>query len=149
VNKTVAQCLIICSLAVVITLSVISPWVLSDNNLLLSKFIEQGGFLSFLGVIVTITLASATNLHLELNKMEEKYQKRIFIKTRGSIRKSSFWLISLLLVAILIASTKSLLCKTVVAESIANGACLLIVLFNILFLVDLTQTAFALEPDIR
>lgn len=148
-NKTVAQCSVLCSTAVWIVLSFAAPWVLSDQNKLLSSFISSGGFLSFLGVIVTITLASAANLHLELNKMEEKIQKRVFSKTRSSVKKSAFWLIGMLLLSVLIATTKSLVCDTETAQSIFNGACLLIVLFNILVLIDLTQTAFALEPSIK
>jgi len=149
VNKTIAQCSVICASAVWIILSFTAPWVLSDNNTLLAAFISQGGFISFLGVVVTITLASAANLHLELNKMEEKVQKRVFTKTRNSIKKSAFWLIGMLLIAILIATTKSLICNTEIAQSLFNGASLLIVFFNILVLIDLTQTAFALEPSIK
>lgn len=148
-NKTVAQCTVISFIAVWIILSVAAPWVLSDGNALLASFISQGGFISFLGVVVTITLASAANLHLELNKMEEKIQKRIFAKTRISLKKSAFWLIGMLVIGIVLASTKSLVCSTETAQSFFNGACLLIVLFNVLVLIDLTQTAFALEPSIK
>lgn len=148
-NKTVAQCSVICATAVWILLSLLSPWVLSDQNDLLSNFISQGGFISFLGVVVTITLASAANLHLELNKMEEKVNKRVFTKTRLSIKKSAYWLIGMLLIAVLLSAIKSLVCNTEMVESFLNGACLLIVLFNVLVLIDLTQTAFALEPSIE
>ena len=145
-NRTVAQCSIICASAVWIILSVTAPWVLSDNNTMLANFISQGGFLSFLGVIVTITLASAANLHLELNKIEEKINKIIFTKTRASVKSSSFWLIGMLLIAILIFSIKSIFCKTEILQSFFNGFCLLIVFFNVLVLIDLKQTIFAIEP---
>ena len=148
-NKTVAQCSMICVTTVWIILSLLAPWVLSDQNILLSNFISQGSFLSFLGVVVTITLASAANLHLELNKMEVKIKKRVFQKTRQSIKKSAFWLIGMLLFAVILSSVKSLMCNTEIAQSFLNGACLLIVLFNILILIDLTQTAFSLEPTIE
>ncbi len=148
VNKTVAQCSVICAAAVWVALSILAPWVLSDQNTLLANFISQGSFIAFLGVVVTITLASAANLHLELNKMEEKINKRVFNKTRLSIKKSAFWLIAMLLLAVFLSSIKSLVCDTEIAQSFLNGACLLIVLFNVLVLIDLTQTAFALEPSL-
>jgi hypothetical protein len=149
VSRNVAQCTIICAIASWILLSLLSPWVLSDKNTFLFNFISQGGFLSFLGVVVTITLASTANLHLELNKLEEKINKRIFNNTRLAVKKSAYSLIGMLLVAIFLSSVKSLVCNSEISEAFLNGACILIVLFNILVLIDLTQTAFCLEPNIQ
>ena len=148
-SKIVAQCSMICATSIWVALSFLAPWVLSDSNELLFNFIVHGGFISLLGVIVTITLASAANLHIELNKMEERVNKRIFNDTRTSIKKSAYWLIVMLLFAIVLISVKSLICATEILESFVNGACLLIVFFSVLILIDLTQTAFAIEPNLE
>ena len=147
-NSTVAQCVMVCATVAWVMLSVLSPWVMGDGNKLLCQFVSGGGFISFLSVIVTITLASAANLHLELNKLEERINKRIFDKTRSSIRRSSYWLIIMLFFSIVLYVVKSLVDASEITQSFINGACLLIVLFSILTLADITQAVFAVEPSI-
>ena len=99
--------------------------------------------LSFLGVIVTITLASAANLHIELNKIEETAGKGAFVNTRVLIKRSARWLIASLIVAVLVVLIKPLVAPDPVvhqtAASLLNGAALLIILADILVLIDLTQ----------
>lgn len=146
-NKTVQQCVLIVSIGLWIFLSISAPWVLDDNNGFLKNFVDQQ-FLGFLGVVVTIILASTASLHLELNKIEEQAKRRIFNGTRNAIRKSAFWLIGMLFVSLVLVVSKPLICSSNTARSFVNGAALLIVLFNILVLIDITQTIFKLEPQI-
>jgi hypothetical protein len=54
--------------------AVAQPSLLADSNGFLLNFVNQE-LLAILGIIMTITLASAASLHLEFNKIEEKYQK--------------------------------------------------------------------------
>jgi uncharacterized membrane protein YhaH (DUF805 family) len=141
-NKTVARCIVICAVAVWIVLSLAVPWVLADTNPFLEGFVNHK-LLSVLGVIVTITLASAANLHIELNKIEEAAGKSAFVNTRGSIKRSARWLIASLIVAVLVVLIKPLVAANPVvhqtAASLLNGAALLIILADILVLIDLTQ----------
>lgn len=146
-NKTVSQCLMIATTVVWIVLSCIVPDVLSDKNSFLKGFVTHE-LLGFLGVIVTITLASAANLHLKLNELEEKVQKQVFSKTRAMVKKSAYWLIGMLLIAFLLVVIKPVVATSNTVEAIFNGAALLVVFFNILVLIDLTQAAFSLEPSI-
>lgn len=149
-NRTIANCAFISATAVWLALSFCAPWVLSDKNSFLKGFVTHE-LLGFLGVIVTITLASTANLHLELNKLEEQIKKRVFNKTRCAIRRSAYWLIGMILIAIVIAVSKPLVVSNdeqMIAASLFNGAALLIVLFNILVLIDLVQIAFKLEPKL-
>ncbi len=90
-NRTVALCIFICSAATCVVLSVVAPTVLSDRNSFLKGFVSHE-LLVLLGVIVTITLASAANLHLELNKLEEPVRKRVFGPTRAAIKRAAYWL---------------------------------------------------------
>tara|TARA_B100001939_G_C16651448_1_gene491961 strand:- start:124 stop:585 length:462 start_codon:yes stop_codon:yes gene_type:complete len=148
-NKTIARCTFISSIAVWIILSLSAPWVLSDENGFLKGFVNHE-FLNFLGVVVTITLASTANLHLELNKFEERVKKRIFVNTRNSVKRSAYWMISMLLIALLLVVSKPLIVSvtpSLIASSLLNGGALLIILFNVLILIDLCQTAFKLEPN--
>jgi len=130
-----------------IVLSCVVPDVLSDKNTFLKGFVTHE-LLGFLGVIVTITLASAANLHLKLNELEEKVQKQVFSKTRSMVKKSAYWLIGMLLIALLLVVIKPVVANSNIVESFFNGAALLVVFFNVLVLIDLTQSAFSLEPSI-
>ena len=147
-NKTVAQCSMIAALTVWVVLSFVAPDVLSDKNTFLKGFVTHE-LLGFLGVIVTITLASAANLHLKLNELEEKVQKQVFSRTRSMVKKSAYWLIGMLLIALLLVVIKPVVATSNIAEALFNGAALLVVFFNILVLIDLTQSAFSLEPSIN
>lgn len=133
--------------AVAICVSVAMPSVLSDANGFLKDFVGSQ-LLGFLGVVVTITLASAANLHFELNKLEVDQKKRGFVKTRAAIQQSAAWLIGLLVLAIALLVIKSSLGSDPTAQSLANSGALLIVLFNVLVLIDLTQMAFQIGPDL-
>lgn len=148
-NKTIAKCSLISSIAVWIILSLATPWVLGDGNSFLREFVAHE-FLNFLGVVVTITLASAANLHLELNKFEEQAKRRIFTNTRYLVKRSAYWMISMLLIAFLVVISKPLALgdnPSLITSSLFNGAAVLIIFFNILVLIDLCQTAFKLEPN--
>jgi len=141
-NKTVARCIVLCAMAVWIILSLAVPWVLADTNPFLKGFVNHK-LLSLLGVIVTITLASAANLHIELNKIEEAAGQSGVVNTRVSIKRSARWLIASLIVAVLVVLIKPLVAPDPVvhqtAASLLNGAALLIILADILVLIDLTQ----------
>ena len=141
-NKTVERCIVICAAAVWIILSLAAPWVLADTNPFLKGFVNHK-LLSLLGVIVTITLASAANLHIELNKIEEAPGQSGFGNTRASLKRSARWLIATLIVAVLVVLIKPVVAPDPVvhqtAASLLNGAALLIILADILVLIDLTQ----------
>jgi len=142
-DKAVARCIVICAVAVWIILSLAVPWVLADTNPFLKGFVNHK-LLFFLGVIVTITLASAANLHIELNKTEEAAGQSGVVNTRASIKRSARWLVATLIVAVLVVLIKPLIAPDPVvhqtAASLLNGAALLIILADILVLIDLTQS---------
>jgi len=152
VTKTIARCVFACAVSVWLILSLATPWVLADSNTFLKNFVNHE-MLAFLGVVVTITLASATNLHFVLNGLEEREQRRGFWKARAAIRRSATSLIVMLLMAIALTVAKPLVVAATptsgVSASLFNGAALLIVLFNVLVLIDLTQAAFQVGPNIE
>lgn len=143
-NKTISRCLFISLTSVLFIFSIVTPWALDSDNSILDNFISQGGLLSFLGVLVTITLAWTANLHLELNKMENKVNSEVFKKTRQAIKKSSYSMIISLVVAIVLISVKSLFPDTGISQAMVNSLNLLLVFFDILVLIDITQTVFAI-----
>lgn len=147
-NKLFSYCVMVVAIATWICLSVAAPWALGDTqNSFLKNFVNHE-MLSFLGVVVTITLASAASLHLELNKLEEQAKARIFFNTRHRIHQSAYALILGLIAGVALVTAKPLMGTTDTATSFVNGAALLIILFNVLVLTDLTKATFALTPTI-
>lgn len=144
-NKIIARCIFIVSIGVWIVLSVSEPWVLSDQNKFLREFVNHE-LLNVLGVIMAITLASAANLHLEFNKIEDAANRTFLTKTRSAVKLSAFSLITLFSLAVVAVVIKPHVSESDVAMSFVNGFALLIVLFNILVLVDLTKLVFSIEP---
>jgi hypothetical protein len=124
---------------------VAAPWVLSDENRFFAGFVNYE-FLTFMGVIVTITLASASNLFIELNKLEDRLDEAVFAKTKGHVKDSAFALIGALIAAIVLVILKPLLACSHRAEAGLNGVAVAILLFSVLVLIDLTQAAFGLDP---
>ncbi|MDI1363996.1 MAG: hypothetical protein PSX79_03900 [bacterium] len=125
--------------------AVVRPELISDKNAFLKDFVNQE-FLGFMGVVVTITLASAGNLFIELNKLEDRAEASVFSKTKRSVKASAFSLIWSLVFALILVTVKPLLGPGQGTQAIANAAALTTILFSILVLVDLTVAAFNLDP---
>lgn len=147
-TKTVAYCALIVSGGIVVVISVYSPRILSDQNSFLFSFVNHN-FLNVLGVILAITLASAAQLHLTFNRIEERYQQRGLVKTRANLHRAAFWLIGLFIVAILLVIIKPIIADTDAMQSLFNGAAAIILLWNALILISITQAIFAIKADIE
>lgn len=145
-NRSVALCIIIVLFGTLISITFCAPSVLNDSNLFLKEFVGSQ-LLGFLGVVVTITLASATNIHFELNKLAEKAKRDFFLGSRKAISDSVNWLIGLLLFAIFLVVAKSQFIDDHRGIAFINGIAVIIVIFNILVLIDLTQMAFKIKPE--
>lgn len=143
-NRTIAICALIGWVAIWIALTAAAPWVLSDKNTFLAGFVNEE-FLAFMGVVVTITLASAANLFLELNRLEDRVDQSIFRSTKRHVRHSAFALIGSLAASLILVVAKPVLVCGERSEALLNGVALSIILFSIMILIDLTQAAFSLD----
>lgn len=131
-----------------ILISVVScakPEWLSDSNSFLKGFVNQE-MLSVLGVIVTITLASSANLHLELNRIEDKTGEH-FPEARYANKAYAYLLIFLFFCALLLASTKPIIATNEKLQAAFNGAAIWMIILNILALLDLTSAVFAIPAN--
>ena len=145
-NKIISRCIFIVSIGMWVILSFATPWVLGDNNTFLKNFVNQE-LLNVLGVFVAITLASTANLHLEFNNIEYAVHKTFLTGTRAAVKKSAFSMIVLFALAVVVVVVKPLFnTSSEITMSFMNGLALLIILFNILVLTDLTKLVFKIEP---
>jgi uncharacterized membrane protein YbhN (UPF0104 family) len=146
VSKTLAWVTLIALTTVLISVSICAPYYLSDDGNAFFKGFVTWKLLSFLGVVVTITLASADNLHLELNKFEERSNES-FIEARAAVRQCAYALLFLFAAAFVLVIVKPTLEGQHLNASI-NSAAILIVLFNLAVLTDLTMAVFRI-PALR
>lgn len=136
-------------IALVIALATISTvqacWLSDDGNMFLKNFVNHE-LLSFLGVIVTITLASAANLHLEFNRLEDR-TKESFPEARGAVKAYALMLMVLFAIAFALVILKPLLGTSITGSAGFNSAAIVIVALNMLSLADLTLTVFRIPPN--
>lgn len=123
------------------------PDYLSDKNTFLLNFVNHE-LLAFLGVIVTITLASAASLHLEFNRIQERTSEA-FPEARRAIKYSAYSLIVAFMAAFALVVVKPVFADTLTKQAFCNIAALLIILFNVVVLVDITRAVFRIPalPD--
>lgn len=145
-TKSIAYCALIATFTLVGVLSAVSPAILGTPGTALDKFVTEQ-VLNVLGVILAIMLASAANLHLEFNKIEERFRRKGGLsKTKASVRISTQWMIGLFCLYIVMMLFKPE--EPVWLRSICNGLALIVLLWYVLIMIDLTQTIFKIEPEI-
>lgn len=142
-GRSIAYGILIAFTAMTIAIAAARPDWISDQNAFLKSFIGQD-ILNLLGVILAITLASVASIHLEFNKIEERYQKRGLKNSRSNLRSSAFSLIALFVVAVMLVTTKPLVNNGPVSEGLINMGCMLILVWHILILIDLMHLVFAI-----
>lgn len=144
-NSTIAIVCLIAWGAFVIALSAFAPWPLSDANDFLEGFVTHE-FLSFMGVVVTITLASAGNLYVEMNKLEDAHDRVIFVQSKRDVRHSAYCLVGALVAALAVVLVKPWVGFGLHGQSLMNGTALGVLGFSIMIMIDLVQAAFNLDP---
>lgn len=127
------------------TLSACQPHWISDDNSFLKEFIGQD-LLSVLGIIVTITLASTANLHLQFNRLEDTFGEA-FKEARNATKAYAYLLIGLFFLSLVLVVLKPVLAQDKHWEAAFNGSGIIIVALNILSLMDIIGAVFAIPPD--
>lgn len=123
-----------------------SPELISDSNTSLKAFVESE-LLSILGVIVAITAASASNITLELRRMEAQFKDaNAFSATRNQVKYGAYALIILFVSATVIVVSKSLFSSSETTTAIVNGLAVFIFFWNILVLISLLHLSFKVRP---
>lgn len=135
---------VIVAAGLVIAFTVCMPNFLAANSFLV-EFINHE-ILNILAVIATVTIASAANIHLAFNRIEERAEKiGAFNDARSEVNQSAMILVWLFLATIIILVVKAI-SDNVFWLSFWNGACLLILLVNVFVLIDITESVFEVTP---
>ncbi len=105
--------------------------------------------LTILGVILTITLASISSIHLNLNRLEERSNVRAFQSVRRELIQAAYWLIGLFILAVLLVLVKPVATDSEIGTATFNAGALAVLAFYILILIDVTMSVFEITPDIQ
>lgn len=141
-----SRCITLGALVILWSISACAPYLLSDDgNAFLKGFVNQE-LLSFIGVIVAITLASASNLHLELNKMQD-LTGNSFHRTRRGVKLSAYSLIFILGISAFLVIVKPILGNDMRASAACNSLAIVLILFSLFVLSDLTRTILSIPAS--
>lgn len=148
-SRAIAYCALICAGFFLLTVTLAMPDILNDRNEFLKNFVNHE-FLALLGVILAITLASGGQIHLSFNQIEEHYKKPgALAAARNGVKSACYWLLALFLVAILIVVAKPLVPDSDSwGTAFLNGSALFVIFWNVLILIEIVQTVFAITPRV-
>lgn len=144
-SRTLAVAGFFSLITAIVILTITMPSIISDENVFLKNFVNHE-YIGFMGVLVTITLASAANIHIELNRYDEALGKSAFERSRADLRHSAMSLIVALCVALVTVLVKGSLPELPRWQAAVNGAAIITIAFSIVTVVDLTLAAFRLAP---
>ena len=134
---------------ILIVVVIAEPEWLCDKKPFLKEFMGKD-ILPVLGVILTITLASAAQLHLEFNKIEERYGAVMLNKSRSKVHQAAFAMIYTFLIAAVLLVVKPIIVDSFSERSQAaiNAVGLFLLWINVVILIELTQAAFSIPAHI-
>lgn len=139
--------LLLAILAISLTaISIYNPDLISDHGNSFLRELVGADLLNLLGVILAITLASAGNLHLALNRLQET-RGVSFEGTRRFLKASAATLIVTFVAATVLVIVKPLVGGGSPATATVNSIAIVLVAINLLVLIDLTLAVFKIPPD--
>lgn len=128
-----------------IALSGLYPKVMSENKFLID-FVNHE-YINVLTVIVTVSLVSVIQIHLEYTRIERKFKMRVFADARKKVNTSALVLVSILVLAFVLSFFRAWFLQNDAAISIIHCVALLTVLEGVFVMYDLVQTVYVMASD--
>lgn len=133
------------SFAVLFATAVFYPRLIDENNAPLDNFFRTP-FLGVLGFMISVTIASCTNIYLYLNRLETE-GRGPFPGTKKSLKRSANSLIILFTLAFVILALKGMNLQVFNIQAILNSLNILITIFFISVMFDIARSVFLLPPE--
>lgn len=86
-------------------------------------------------------------MHLTFNRMERDAGRTFLHRSRQGVKAACYALIWLLIAAIVLVVVKPVAATELWSQSLFNGAALVLILWNILILISITQGVFRIGPE--
>ena len=136
---------LVASLGVVTSASICRPALLAGNKFLVD-FVNHE-YINVLAVIVTVSLVSVTQIHLEYSRIERRFNMRVFSEARDQINLGALIMTTMLILAFVISFSKAEFASSPAALSFTHGLALLTVLVSVFIMYDLVRTVYALASE--
>lgn len=127
------------------TVAICRPEFLASNGFLL-EFVNHE-FINVLAVMVTVSLVSAVQIHLEYTRIERRFRQRVFSVARSKVNLSAAILVGLMIAAFPVSFMKSQMEANDTALSLIFVVSLLFILEAIFIMYDLLQTACVMATE--
>lgn len=131
-------------LAASLAVSGSNPSIMAHNKFLVD-FVNHE-YINILAVIVTVSLVSVVQIHLEYTRVERRFKLRVFQDARRAVNLSALILVSLLIFGFIISFLRAQFDDDM-SKSIIHCLALLTVLEAIFVMYDLVKTVYALASD--
>lgn len=145
--KIIYICVWLCSAAVLLLLGLFRPEWMGSKNAFLTSLVGTE-ILHIYGVFVAISLASAAQMHLALNYLEEKKNRIVFDGTRRELRSSCLWLLLIFVAAIISLIVKSLVSSSEIVVSLINCINIWLLILYVTVLWDMTRSIFSIRAQV-
>lgn len=128
-----------------LTVAICRPDFLALNEFLVN-FVNHE-FINVLAVMVTVSLVSVVQIHLEYTRIERRFKKRVFSIARSKVNLSAAILVTLIIFAFPISFLKSEFADNNLALSVIFVLALLCILEAIFIMYDLVQTVCVMATE--
>lgn len=136
------------STCVLVALGIVckAQW-LSDDNHFLNEFVGTS-LITVVGVLATIGLSIAGNLHLELTRVDNEQDTPVFDDARRDLKHTGYGLAAMLFVSVIVAVAKQPLATLFPnwGAHAANGIALVLMVIVFLLVIDVTGAYFEYGP---
>lgn len=130
----------------ILTINRCYPSAFSDENAFFREFLDSD-LLSTVGLMASISLATATSIHFALNDLELREQRQL-TSTKRAIRRSAVSLIAIFVFSLLLVTLKPNFGNSSEMITYINIAAVIVLLASALIMYDLLMTALSI-PGFR
>lgn len=116
------------------------------QNQFLLDFVNHN-FVSVLTVVVTVTLVSITQVHLEYTRIERRFKQKVFDLPRRTLNTGVVILCSTLFLGFLLAYLRAQFIYSDTAVAFIHSFAILIVFEVVFIMYDVIRTVYALASD--
>jgi len=127
-----------------VSISICKPSFFSEN-VFLDQFVNHE-FINLMAVVVTVSLVSVVQLHMEYTRIERKFKQRAFSKSRRTVNTNGVILIALFVFSFVISFIKGMpeVEESLEIQSIVHVAALAAILECVWIMYELIRTAYTI-----
>ena len=128
-----------------IAVSVSWPTLFAKNKFLLDFVTHE--YVNVLAVLVTVSMVSVVQIHLEYTRIERRFKMRVFNEARKAVNLSAVVLVTILAASFLLSFLRAEVADNDFWTSIIHIAALMTILEGIFIMYDLVSTVCVMAEE--